>query len=193
MLDLDTRRLTTIFSEKSSSWWRVSNLPSKAIAIVILHGNFCSCCPSPCVRAYVRSAIVPFPSATAQFIHPSSINIPIPDSRFLLIISILSRRTPTPNTLQKPIPLGKSIQRIVTLSPTPYKPTQRVHLVLARVPALLVDFAHADLYAGVVFGFDDAVGRAAFAGDVEINDVAFFVLHFVFGLGGCCYVGFVCD
>jgi hypothetical protein len=39
-------------------------------------------------------------------------------------------------------------------------------LVLAGVTAVLVDLANAELDTGVVFGFDDAVGRAAFAGDV---------------------------
>lgn len=39
-------------------------------------------------------------------------------------------------------------------------------MVLARVPAVLVDFANADLDGGVVLGLDDAVGRAALARDV---------------------------
>jgi len=39
-------------------------------------------------------------------------------------------------------------------------------VVLARVAAVLVDLADADLDAGVVLGLDDTVGRAALAWDV---------------------------
>lgn len=39
-------------------------------------------------------------------------------------------------------------------------------MVLARVAAAVVDLADGDLHRGVVLGFDDAVRRRAFAGDV---------------------------
>jgi len=39
-------------------------------------------------------------------------------------------------------------------------------LVLARVPAVFIDLADGNLDGGMVFGFDDAVGCGAFAGDV---------------------------
>ena len=74
-------------------------------------------------------------------------------------------------------------------SPSPHRPheaTQRIHLVLARVPAVLVHFADGDLHGGVVFGFDDAVCRAAFAGDVAGRRGG----ELVRILGGrCCFFG----
>jgi hypothetical protein len=78
----------------------------------------------------------------------------------------LLRTTRTPHPLQEPILLRQPIQTVVALGSTPHKAAERVHLVLACVSAVLVDFADADLDGGVVFGFDDAVGCAAFAGDV---------------------------
>jgi hypothetical protein len=78
----------------------------------------------------------------------------------------LSRSLRTPNPLQKPILLSKTIQRIITLGPGPNKPTQGVNLILARVTTVLVDFADRNLDTGMILGFDDAVRCAAFARDV---------------------------
>ena len=80
----------------------------------------------------------------------------------------LSRRLPTPNGLQESIPLRQSVQAVVTLSAAAHKATERVDLVLAGVAARLVDFADADLYGGVIFGFDDAVCRGTLAGNVAV-------------------------
>jgi len=91
--------------------------------------------------------------------------------------STLSRRLSSPDTLQEPIPLRQSVQAVVSLGTAAHEPAQRVDLVLAGVATVLVNLAHGDLHRGVVFGFDDAVGGGAFAGDVEINDLAFLVLH----------------
>jgi hypothetical protein len=79
---------------------------------------------------------------------------------------ILLRTTRTPHPLQKPIFLRQPIQTVITLRSTPHESAERIHLVLACISAVLVDFADADLYGGVVFSFDDAVRCAAFAGDV---------------------------
>jgi hypothetical protein len=57
-----------------------------------------------------------------------------------------SRRTPTPNALEKSIPLRQPIEAVVPLGARPHKPTQRIHLVLARVPAVVVDLANRDLH-----------------------------------------------
>lgn len=81
-------------------------------------------------------------------------------------LALLSRWLSSPDTLQKPIPLRQSVQAVVALGAAAHEAAQGVNLVLARVAAVLVDFAHADLHAGVVFGFDDAVGGRALAGDV---------------------------
>ena len=78
----------------------------------------------------------------------------------------LSRLLCTPNTLQKPIALRQSVDAIVTLGPRPHESAESICLVLACVAAVLVDLADADLYAGVVLGFDDSVCCRAFAGDV---------------------------
>lgn len=75
----------------------------------------------------------------------------------------------TPHSLQQPIPLRQPIQTIIALPATPNEPTQRIHLVLARVPAVLVDLADGDLHARVIFGFDDTVCGRALAGDVAEN------------------------
>lgn len=83
-------------------------------------------------------------------------------------VSPLSRLTPTPHRLEKSIPLRQPIQTIIALGPRAHKPAQRVHLVLARIAARLVDFTHGDLHAGVVFRFYYAVGGGAFAGDVPV-------------------------
>ena len=77
--------------------------------------------------------------------------------------------TPTPHILDQPVPLREPVQAIVPLAHGPHKPTQGVHLVLARVAAILVNFADGQLHRGVVLGFDDAAGGGAFAGDVAIG------------------------
>ena len=79
---------------------------------------------------------------------------------------LLSHPTPTPHVLQQPIPLRQPVQRVIPLAHSPHKATQRIDLVFARVATVFIDFANGDLDGGVVFGFDDAVGCAAFAGDV---------------------------
>lgn len=83
--------------------------------------------------------------------------------------SRLSRRLPTPDILQEPVLLRESVQRIVALGSRPHESAECVHLVLARVTAVLINLADGDLYAGVVLGFDDAVCGAAFAGDIAVT------------------------
>ena len=78
----------------------------------------------------------------------------------------LSCRLRTPNCLQKSILLRQSVQTIVTFRSRPHKPAQCVHLILACVTAVLIDFANGNLDRGVVFCFNDTVRCAAFARDV---------------------------
>jgi hypothetical protein len=73
--------------------------------------------------------------------------------------SLLPHSTRTPNPLQKAIPLRQPIQTIIPLGSRPDKTTQRIHLILARVAAVVVNFGDGDLDRGVVFGFDYAVRR----------------------------------
>jgi hypothetical protein len=74
----------------------------------------------------------------------------------------------TPDTLQISIALRKTVKRVVGLAASAHKSAERIDAVLAGVAAVLVNVADGDLHGGVVVGFDDAVGSAAFAGDVAI-------------------------
>ncbi len=74
--------------------------------------------------------------------------------------------TRVPHPLQKSIPLRQPVHTIIALPHTPHESAQRIRLVLASVAAVLVHLANGDLHRGVVFGFDNAVGGATFAGDV---------------------------
>lgn len=80
----------------------------------------------------------------------------------------LSRGLAAPDTLQEAISLRQTVQAVVALGPRPHESAEGVDLVLTGVAAVLVNLADADLDAGVVLGFDDAVGGAAFAGDVAV-------------------------
>ena len=70
---------------------------------------------------------------------------------------------PTPHILQQAVSLRQPVQAIVALAHGAHKPAQRVDLVLARVPPVLVYFANGYLHRCVVFGFDDPVCSGAFA------------------------------
>ena len=98
------------------------------------------------------------------------VSLPLPlfthTTQHTLTSTLLPLRTPTPNALHQPIPLRQPIQTVVSFPHRPHEPAQCVHLVLARVPAVFVHFADGNLHGGVVFGFYDAVGCGAFAGDV---------------------------
>lgn len=75
----------------------------------------------------------------------------------------------TPNTLQISIALRKTVKRVIGLTTSAHKSAERINLVFAGVAAVLVNVADGDLHGGVVVGFDDAVGCAAFAGDVAVQ------------------------
>lgn len=79
--------------------------------------------------------------------------------RALPFESLLPHSTRTPNSLQKAIPLRQPVQTIIPLGSRPDKTTQCIHLILARVAAVVVNFGDGDLDRGVVFGFDYAVRR----------------------------------
>lgn len=117
---------------------------SAEVSVLPYHHN-------PAQTASIRAHQPPVPSPAAANANSPSTADHIPSHR------ISSQRTPTPNRLQKPIPLRQPIQAVIALGPRPHEPTQRVHLVLARVPPVLVHLADRDLHRGVVFGFDDAV------------------------------------
>lgn len=122
--------------------------------------------PHPLFNPRNKSPVAPkSPSQpTPTPMHPPSFNSL--HSHLILHHTPLSLATPTPHPLQQPIPLRQPIQTIIALAHRADKAAEGIDLVLARVPAILVDFADGDLHAGVVFGFDDAVRGAAFAGDI---------------------------
>jgi len=122
-------------------------------------------CPCPNLPDLTRS-----PSRTAHSLletsQPTSNSFLGTQASHTFITSPLA--TSAPHILQQPIPLTQPIQRIIALAHRAHEAAQRIYLVLASVAAVLVDFADRNLYRGVVFGFDDAVGGAALAGDVAI-------------------------
>jgi hypothetical protein len=71
-----------------------------------------------------------------------------------------------PDTLEETVPLGEAVDAVVALAHCAHEAAKRVDLVLAGVAAVLVNLGDADLDRAVVLGLDDAVGRAALAGDV---------------------------
>ena len=77
--------------------------------------------------------------------------------------------TRTPNTLQEPIALTQAVHAIVRFAHGANEAAEGVDLVITGVATVLVDAADGDLDRGVVFGFDDAVCRGAFAGDVAVR------------------------
>lgn len=80
------------------------------------------------------------------------------------IADLVSARVP--DTLEVAVPLGEAVHAVVALAHRAHEAAERVDLVLAGVAAVLVDLGDADLDGAVVLGLDDAVGRAALAGDV---------------------------
>jgi len=112
------------------------------------------------------------------------------------IANLVSARVP--DTLEVAVPLGEAVHAVVALAHCAHEAAKRVDLVLAGVAAVLVDLGDADLDGAVVLGLDDAVGRAALAGDVPAQRknnglvkgyVLFFPSQFLLvdsgGLGGC--------
>jgi hypothetical protein len=93
------------------------------------------------------------PSASLSLLlyHPF---LPPPSPSVTLPPYCSSRGLAAPNGLQEAIALGQSVQAVVALGATAHEAAERIHLVLARVAARLVDFADADLDRRVVFGFD---------------------------------------
>jgi len=89
----------------------------------------------------------------------------------------LDSSTRVPHILQETVALSQPVQCVVAFAHGPDESAERVRLVLARVSAILVDLADADLDRGVVLGFDDAVGGAALARDIKVNDLTLLVFH----------------
>lgn len=83
---------------------------------------------------------------------------------------MLTRRRP--DILQQPIPLSEPVERVIALTHAPNEPRERVGDILARIAARLIHLPDRDLYRCMVFCLDDAVGRVALAGDVEVDELS---------------------
>ena len=76
-----------------------------------------------------------------------------------------------PHVLDETVALRQAVEGVVALAHGADEAAEGVGLVLAGVPAVLVDLANGELDRGVVLGLDDAVGRRALAGDVAVTTV----------------------
>jgi hypothetical protein len=83
-----------------------------------------------------------------------------------------------PDVLEETVTLSEAVEGVVALTAGTDEAAESEGLVLAGVAAVLVNLADGDLDGGVVVGLDDAVGGAALAGHVEIDDLSLLVLHF---------------
>jgi len=81
----------------------------------------------------------------------------------------LSLAASAPNVLQQSIPLCQSVQRIITLAHRSYETAKGVNLALACESTILINLADGDLNGCVVLCLNNAVGCAAFAGDVAVK------------------------
>jgi hypothetical protein len=84
----------------------------------------------------------------------------------------------SPDVLEVTVTLGQTVEGVVRLAAGTDEAAERIGLALAGVAAVLVNLANGELDRGVVVGLDDAVGGAALAGHVEIDDLSLLVLHF---------------
>lgn len=89
---------------------------------------------------------------------------PIQESIIPTTATLVSARVP--DVLEVAVPLGEAVHAVVALAHRAHEAAERVHLVLTSGAAVLVHLGDADLNGAVVLGLDDAVGRAALAGDV---------------------------
>jgi hypothetical protein len=83
-----------------------------------------------------------------------------------------------PDGLEEAVLLCEPVEAVVGLTHGANETADGVGLVVAGVAAVLVNLANAELDRGVVLGPDDASGGRAFAGDVKVDELSAFVLHF---------------
>jgi len=73
---------------------------------------------------------------------------------------------------------SKSVQRLIGMSPLPYKATQNKGVNLpSYISSMLIHLANVDLYSCVIFRMDEAICCGALARDIKLNSSSFFVLH----------------
>ena len=114
----------------------------------------------------MHASTLPRRETEAHRIHPHTSHsiVPVLEKRSPTINSLVSARVP--DVLEEAVPLGEAVHAVVALAHGADKAAKSVDLVLASVTAVLVNLGDGDLDRAVVLGLDDAVGRAALAGDV---------------------------
>ena len=75
-----------------------------------------------------------------------------------------------PHVLEVTVTLGQTVEGVIALATGADEAAESVGVVLAGVAAVLVNLADGDLDRGVVVGLDDAVGGAALAGHVAVEE-----------------------
>lgn len=65
--------------------------------------------------------------------------------------------------------MRQPVQAIVAFPPGAHKAAERICLVFARVPAVLIHLSNRDLHRGVVLGRDQAVGGTALPRDIAVR------------------------
>lgn len=76
----------------------------------------------------------------------------------------------SPDVLEVTVTLGQTVEGVVTLTAGTDEAAESEGLVLAGVATVLVNLADGELDGGVVVGLDDAVGGAALAGHVAVEE-----------------------
>ena len=74
----------------------------------------------------------------------------------------------------------ESVHASIGLSSSSHAAAEGEGLLLAVELSVLVDVSNFDLHGGVVGGGDKSVGSRALSGDVQVNNLSLFVLHFVY-------------
>lgn len=122
--------------------------------------------PSPLTQYPCMPLTLPRREIKAHRIHPHTSHsiVPVLEKRSPTINSLVSARVP--DVLEEAVPLGEAVHAVVALAHGADEAAKSVDLVLASVTAVLVNLGDGDLDRAVVLGLDDAVGRAALAGDV---------------------------
>lgn len=83
-----------------------------------------------------------------------------------------------PDVLDVTVTLSEAVDAVVRLAHGADETAKGVGLVLAGVASVLINLCDGDLDGTVILGSDDAVGGAALARDVKVDELSAFVLHF---------------
>jgi hypothetical protein len=118
----------------------------------------------------MHALALPEQEIEAHRIHPRTSHsiVPVLEKRSPTTNSLVSARVP--DVLEEAVALSEAVHAVVALTHGADEAAESVDLVLASVTAVLVNLGDRDLDRAVVLGLDDAVGRAALAGDVPAQE-----------------------